>query len=440
MKAWLRSWPALGWAWMLASIACIHAFGISLAPVADDGYFAQMLSRYTLAQYLDHRYHTWTGRLPIEAVLVVIVHHPWLWRACNSAMLMLLCVAGGRLARVGTALSRSGAAVLAFMLVMLMTPQAIFESAWWLTGSLNYLWPIALGLWSLVPLVEGGAYRWPQRLGFVLAAAWAAYCDQLALVLVPLSLGLLAWRGWQRRAAAWDVAQVLVLCANAAVALSAPGNTRRFLEEQGMRFPNFADQDVLEKLRIGLGLISRALADPRAYLVGVVAALALLLLWPSPLSRLVKTVLGLVLATLLVQLVLFVPGVPGDPLQLWLPRRLDGDAVAFGRHYLLSAWLAFSAGCLVIACACCFWPRPGEVLRMLGVLLLGLASLGMMGFSPTAYLSGMRIAFLCLLCLAIVGVRLLARVPQVCGLRMQYGVVGLVAALASWRIAFSAFY
>jgi len=260
MKAWLRSWPALGWAWMLASIACIHAFGISLAPVADDGYFAQMLSRYTLAQYLDHRYHTWTGRLPIEAVLVVIVHHPWLWRACNSAMLVLLCVASGRLARVGTDLSRSGAAVLAFMLVMLMTPQAIFESAWWLTGSLNYLWPIALGLWSLVPLVEGGAYRWPQRLGFVLAAAWAAYCDQLALVLVPLSLGLLAWRGWQRRATAWDVVQAVVLCANAAVALGAPGNARRFLEEQGMRFPNFADQDVLEKLRIGLGLIARALA------------------------------------------------------------------------------------------------------------------------------------------------------------------------------------
>jgi len=77
---------------------------------------------------------------------------------------------------------------------------------------------------------------------------------------------------------------------------------------------------------------------------------------------------------------------------------------------------------------------------MLGVLLLGLASLGMMGFSPTAYLSGMRIAFLCLLCLAIVGVRLLARVPQVYGPRMQQGVVGLVAALACWRIAFSAFY
>jgi len=440
MRARLRSWPALGLLWMLASIVCIHAFGIDMAPVADDRYFAGMLSKYTLAEYVVHRYHTWTGRLPIEAVLVVIVHHPWLWRVANGAMLVLLCMATGRLARVGTALSRSGATVLAFALIMAMTPQAIFESAWWLTGSLNYLWPVALGLWSLVPLVEAGRYGVAQRLGFCLAAAWAAYCDQLALMLVPLALGLLAWRFTQRRGRRWDMAQALVLCANAAFALTAPGNARRFLEEQGMRFPNFAEQDVLEKLRIGLGLIARALADPRNYLVGVVGALALLLLWRSPLGRAVKAVLCVVLAIALLQFVLFIPGVPGNPLQLSMPRRLDGDAVADPRNYLITAWLAFGAGAVVIASACCFWHRPAEAVRMLGVLLLGLVSLGMMGFSPTAYLSGMRIAFLCFLCFAIVGVRLLERVAQVHGERTHQVLVALVVVLACWRIAFSAFF
>jgi hypothetical protein len=154
----------------------------------------------------------------------------------------------------------------------------------------------------------------------------------------------------------------------------------------------------------------------------------------------VQGVLCAVLAVALLQFVLFVPGVAGDPLQLWMPMRLDGDAVAVAGHYLVSAWLAFSAGCVVIASACCFWPRPAEAARMLGVLLLGLVSLGMMGFSPTAYLSGMRVAFLCLLGFAIVGVRLLDRVSQVHGVRVQQLVVGLVVVLACWRIASSAFY
>lgn len=86
-------WPLLGLAWMLASIASIHAFGISSAPVADDSYFASMLDTYTLRDYLVHRYHTWTGRLPIEALLVTIVHAPGLWRACNAVVMALLCVA-----------------------------------------------------------------------------------------------------------------------------------------------------------------------------------------------------------------------------------------------------------------------------------------------------------------------------------------------------------
>jgi hypothetical protein len=434
MRRVAASWPLIGLLWVLGGVACIHAFGVSDAPVADDTYFARMLSQYTLTDYLVHRYHTWTGRLPIEGLLVILVHHTWIWRACNALMLALLVHAAGRLARVGTALSQVGAMALAFALFLMITPQIQFESSWWLTGSLNYLWPVALGLWSLLPLVEGGVYRWPQRVGFCLAASLAAYCDQLALVLVPLSLGLLAWRVRQRRASRWDAAQAALLVANAAFALSAPGNAERFRQEQGMRFPNFADLDVLERLRIGLGLIARAMTDPRNYLVALLTALALLLLWRSPLGRRLKIVLGLVLASALVQLALYLPGMPGQSLRRWLPMRLDGEAVFFAGNYAVTAWSVFAVGCLVIACACCFWRATGDALRMLGVLLLGLASLGMMGFSPTAYLSSMRIAFLCAMAMVIVGVRMFARVPQVYGPWMERAVLGVTLSLASWRI------
>ncbi|SEK57137.1 hypothetical protein SAMN05428989_0372 [Pseudoxanthomonas sp. GM95] len=434
MKRLMSPWSLAGLGWVLAGIACIHLFGISDAPVADDAYFAKMLSQYSLGDYLIHRYHTWTGRLPIEGLLVVLVHHTWIWRACNAVLMALLIVATARLARVGTALSQGGAMALVFALFMLITPQIQFESSRWLTGSLNYLWPAALGLWSLVPLVEGKAYGWPQRLGFCLAASLAAYCDQLALALVPLALGLLIWRARQGRATRWDIAQALLLVANAAFALSAPGNAQRFHEEQGMRFPNFADLDVLEKLRIGLGLIARAFSDPYNYLVELLGVLVLVLLWRAPLSRWLKGVLGAVLVVSLAQVALVLTPLSGHALRAWLPMRLDGDVVFFAGNYAVTAWTLFSVGCLMIACACCFWRSTSEALRMLGVLLLGLASLGMMGFSPTAYLSSMRIAFLCAMALVIVGTRLFARLPQVYGPGMSRALVAVTLLLASWRI------
>lgn len=76
---------------------------------------------------------------------------------------------------------------------------------------------------------------------------------------------------------------------------------------------------------------------------------------------------------------------------------------------------------------------------MLGLLLLGLASLGMMGFSPTAYLSGQRIAFLCLLALVVVGLRQLDRIGLDYGPRVRGGLLALIVVLASWRVTMAAF-
>lgn len=434
VTGWRTIWGRAGLLWMVAAIICIQLYGIAWAPVADDRYFAQMLSRYSLADYLIHRYQTWTGRLPLEAMLVVLVHHPGLWRVFNGLMLVLLCHALGRLAAVGTRLSPALATVLAFVLFLLFSPQVQYESSFWLTGSINYLWPVALGLWSLVPLVEGRRYRWPMRLSCCLSASVAAYCDQLALVLVPLSLGLLFWRMRQGRWHRWDGWQAVLLCANAAFALGAPGNRERFFEERGMRFPNFAMLDLADKVRIGLGLIARAMTNSHNYLVCAVALLAAVLLWRCPIGRGLKTVLLAGLVLLMLQVPLGQLHLQGLQLHAWLPERLDGGAAHEPRFYMASALACVLVAMLVIASALGFWQRWSEVPCMAGVALLGLASLGLLGFSPTAYLSGQRIAFLCLLAWAMIGLRQLDRIGQTHGLRMQATLICLLLALANWRL------
>lgn len=428
-------WSRWGLAWLLACVLALHVLGINWKPVADDSYFAAVLSTQSWSGFLHWRYLHWTGRLPIEGAMILIVHHPVLWRACNAALLLLCAVALGRLARIGTTMTRLQAAVLAFAFYMLLTPQAVYEATFWLTGAMNYLWPMALGLWSLVAVAERSDRRglWA---GCLVAGVLACSGDQVALALLPAMAVLvvrmrLAAGRWQ----AWPLAQLLLTALAAALVLGAPGSRERYLAEQGLRFPDYAWKDGFDKLRIGLGLIERALLDPRNYLVCLLSALGLLAVWKLPAARWLKAVLLLVLAVMLVQPLLLVHGAPFAPLGWVLPERLWGAAAWSWRAYALAAYAAFSVACLVCACTLAFWRRPPEALAMLGIMLLGLASLGMLGFSPTAYVSSARIQFVCLLAFALVGLRLLWRLDQDGGPRLRALAIGVLVLGASVRVA-----
>ncbi|MFT4198308.1 MAG: DUF6056 family protein [Pseudoxanthomonas sp.] len=435
MNAARMRWAGWGVAWMLVAIAVLHVLGIGWKPVADDSYFAAALDRQGWWQFLHWRWLHWTGRLPIEGLLVLIVHQPALWRIGNALMLLLCCHALGRLARIGTTLTQAQATVLAFGLYLLLTPQVAYEVTFWLTGSMNYLWPAALALWSLVALAEGGGGRL-LRGACIAAGVLACSSDQVAIVLLPALLAL-AWRARRQdgRPPPWAIVQLLLTVLAAALVLSAPGSRERYLQEQGMRFPDWAWQDGFDRLRIGLGLIERAMLDPRNYLIAFLAACALPAVWKLPAARWLKGLLLAMLAVSAVQPLLLVRAVPVMPLQWMVPLRLWGEAAWQPRHYAMAALSAWLAAGLVCACTLAFWRRPREALAMLAVQLLGLASLGVLGFSPTAYVSSARIQFLCLLAFALVGLRLLWRLGEDGAVRVRAFAIVVLVLAASVRVA-----
>src|SRR3546814_19449727 len=101
----------------------------------------------------------WSGRVPIEATLVLVINHPWVWRLINAAMLLLFCHSAGRLALASTGKSGATTTSLAFAFLMLVSPDMLYPAAWWMTGSVNYLWPAALGLYGMLAFAE------PRKIG-----------------------------------------------------------------------------------------------------------------------------------------------------------------------------------------------------------------------------------------------------------------------------------
>ena len=286
---WFSRSRAKFWLLALVAITAIHVLAISGAHVADDIYFAEALKSQSLGEFLAFRYEHWSGRLPIELLLVLIVQHPWLWKLINILMVLLLCHSTGRVAGI---VGRVPApTLLAFALLMLVSPAILYESMWWMTGSINYLWPAALGLYGLLAFLETTPHSFAQRMCFVFASGFAMYNEQLALVLLPATLCLMLVRWRERLWTIWDIVHLAFMAANAYVAFSAPGSQHRYLAEQALRFPNYADLDVLDKAAIGLGLVFKSTINSSNYLVGLLVILALIMTLRSPIGKFAKIVL-----------------------------------------------------------------------------------------------------------------------------------------------------
>ena len=120
--------------------------------------------------------------------------------------------------------------------------------------------------------------------------------------------------------------------------------------------------------------------------------------------------------------------------QFYLLPPLDGAIASSSRAYARSAWVAFSIACLVMAAVVASWHALREWKAALVALLLGLASVAAMGFSPTAYASGSRIYFVCQVALLLVALRLVAGVEREFGSRAANVGMVVVAVAAGYRV------
>jgi hypothetical protein len=430
----LPQWVGPSLVFLVVCVLHLAVFGNEL--IADDVWFSNALDERTLGDFLRHRYQRWSGRLPIEAALVLLADRIWLWKPLNALMWMLLFYSSGRLATLGAGMSAAGSTTLAFALFMLVPPVVLFDATWWFTGSINYLWPMALGLYGLLGLADGQGATHRLRLSCLLASGLSMYNEQIALVLLPTSVLILGLRIVQRKLHGWDLAQVGFMLANAVFVFTAPGSYRRYLAEQATWFPDYASLGVLDKVALGFELVFKAAITPLNLLVGVMAVISAALVWRSPAGALSKGIIFAALAYLCGNYLLDIPGLPGNSIRndFYMPAALGGSMASSARAYALSAWCAFVVACLATAATTAFWRSPREYSITLGILLLGLASLVAMGFSPTAYASGWRVQFVCQIAFLIVTLRLIVQFQIESQPRTVKVSLALIGVMAAYRV------
>ncbi|WP_326536362.1 DUF6056 family protein [Pseudorhodoferax sp.] len=385
----------------------------------DDVYYAQALLKQSLWEWGAERYATWSGRVVIDALTVLLIRHVWLWRLLNVAMLaLLLWVIAAHLRR-----ERDLRLLLGLVLGFLLLDRVmVAESVWWMTGSFNYLWPAALGGFALLPFARP---ELPARVFWlsVPAAVYASFQEQTLALLLAFQC-ILGWRLVQQRLLRpWHGLQFAATLVCAAVLLRSPGAVRRYNAIMELWFPEYGLLNPAERLFSGLQLgLGHGLGGGAGWLV--VLLLASLLCWSV--WRRAGVSLFLRAVAVLPVLVLLGPPVfqflypsvivanthvdPMPSIAAWTRYSAATGGLDFPNFWIgnpvhrATPWLYAVVGSMLLtalALACALWSvfggqRGGRWPGVLAVLVwfAALASTVVVGLTPSLYMSTQRIYYL----------------------------------------------
>ena len=373
----------------------------------DDVKFPLHYQRFaTLADYIVHRYITWTGRVTIEAVVPnVLIAGVWVWRFLNLSAFFLLL--GGILGLSHTTrdlpANRQCLALLGIVFLIFTNHWAILHGGmFWATGSMNYLWPAACLCLVLIPvsaLLQNVKISRQNWLLIIPAAMYGGYQEQASLIMVCFTMMTVLYSRF--RFGKWNLGGMTVmflLFVNLLVLLSAPGNILRYEQEIQTFFPAFNDVSLIEKIIQGVSYtVVHNWISESPNTVFAIALLNLYLCFQKTKSRIYR-IFALLPLIYIFMVICLIKLVGDNYLNYFNMASYDRPTLLREKMYPQINLLPVIAGTLVMFMIASIWPLifgKTELLFRL-VLFYGAAvfSSFIITFSPTIFASGYRIFFI----------------------------------------------
>lgn len=402
------------------------------ADFGDDLAYKNILANQSMFDFLRERYHTWSSRVLIEAVMLPFATgNVWWWKIADSLMIVLFLWIVSELFGGEKEQEKMQAQMLMFCMIWIV-PFFSLSSAGWITTTINYLWPLTLGLVAMLPLRHWIREEKIPVWEFVVCPVCALYganMEQMGAILLGSYVvfgGYLLWK--RKKLSPFYFLQLLLIAGSLVFILTAPGNACRTEAEIQRFFPEFAGLSVGQKLWMGfLDTTQYYLAagdGQKSYVFGLFSAIlwlaALLTFW----NRKEKRGIPGLLLSLLPVVFYWGIGQAGNFLlnSGRLTRGRNGIGVLAqnrqipGMSYFSGGLVVFQTLCYLIVLAAVagtifyVWGVSEETLLELLILAAGFLSRLVVGFSPTIYASGDRTALFCTAAILIVTLRYLRRI------------------------------
>ena len=223
----------------------------------DDKVFLESVTGTSVWSYVGPRYYNWSSRLIIEFVLCSILKiSKYLWILLEAFMVALAGYSISKLCIKEDENKKDNIVMLVAMI--LIYPIMQMNSAGWAATTINYMWPMALGLFSLIPIRkvwDGEKIKFWQYPLYVMALIFAANQEQACAILFGTYLLfaiLMVMKN--KKIHPFIVIQNVLVIASLVFILTCPGNAVRTQTEIANQFNDFEMLTILDK--IGLGLTS----------------------------------------------------------------------------------------------------------------------------------------------------------------------------------------
>jgi len=379
---------------------CISLFmHVSLTThIGDDLFFSTVLDSslpkwMALKDFLAWRWETWSSRLLIEGVLVLLAPYPNVWYIFDSLIMTLIPLSLNILLNTNKNITTSW-----FLCgIMLLLPQrGIIHSAGWIATSLNYTWPLAFGLFMLIPAqkILSREHVSPiENILSVLALMYAGNHEQMCLILLAilgaLFLYLLLYR---KQFSLFIASELFLLFLNLLLILLCPGNAQRFSSEVTTWFPSFTQLSLFSKIELGFSSTGFLLMMQTNWVYLSFCFILFVLVSSykkdsfSHCIAFIPLFAGMIWGPLAKDLKNYFPRIISYRDAMMQQGTID--RITF-KAFIPDLILIFVFCCILYSLFICSKDRQ-KTSFMLYLLLVSLASRFMMGFSPTVWASGER--------------------------------------------------
>lgn len=234
----------------------IFHFIIEIAP-GDDTLFSGMSSQYTLTEYLSMRYNGWTGRLSGELFFYFFLGGKvWLWKFINAGFIMLVAYSLVRIIREKNSLRYF---IVALCIMGYFSQSILSSGVFWITGSMIYLWSIAMGLFAMIPFADytfRNNYDTSNRriLLSLLTGLLAVFANEQAALCMVI-FGLISITTYFIKTKKYSIRLIfltVIFLVGTIISIKAPGNSSRFVSETATWFPNFNELSLKDHLYLGV--------------------------------------------------------------------------------------------------------------------------------------------------------------------------------------------
>ncbi len=362
----------------------------------DDEYFIEQVTNKSIWSFVGPRYYWWSSRIIIEFVLCLVLKiSKYAWILIEALMVAL---AGYSISKVFIKDNKNDNTMMLIFMILLY-PLDIMASAGWAATTVNYMWPLATGLFALIPIRkmwDGEKIKIYEYPLYTIALLFAGNAEQSCAILVgAYVLFAILMILKNKKIHPYMVIQTLIIIASLVFVLTCPGNHARNAVEIERHFKDIEMLSMLDKISLGLTSTIGLIIGKGNIIYALLSILVAVYICTNYKEKLYKVVSVIPLVSVVVCYFTLETTVRFFPFLGFFNELLAEEQVmltaANCNNFLYTLPLIFAFVNFIslgVSILLIFKNLKNNVAII--VFLAGLASRIIMGFSPTVFISGER--------------------------------------------------